>query len=162
MTMETTTRDPAYAAQCNDIGARGVAKVIAALNAQNFKVVPFMDPQSQAKKGDFYVAGRNVEVKTEQRFTGNVAIEIAGPGWLYLLTECNDLIYVFLDRNIAYRLKFPELLKFMAAHKDEYQTKEPRGNTRQSNQTQFKAIPIKKLTDEGVASQWTNFRAQSS
>ena len=86
------------------------------------------DQHNQTYKGDFTLYNNGstklLEIKTEEKYTGNLFIEIwsnkstENPGWLYKL-RVDYLWYQFLSTDTVYTMIFNELHNFMHEQDEE-------------------------------------------
>lgn len=98
----------------------------------------------------------NLECKSEYKETGNLFIEswsnrTAGrPGWLFNLTECDILLYHFLEPDGAlYTVKFSRLREFDFSRYREV----PQSRYLQANDTWGYLVPVNDLREGRVITQ---------
>jgi hypothetical protein len=128
---------------------------------RGFSFQPINDVEGQYTKGDYVLFPRrtdkakNAEIKTEEENpNGNLFIEKWSdkrpererPGWLYNLTECNLLFYIFLKLKIMYMLDFQALRTFDFSKYDEV----PQTKQVQNNLSTGYLVPTKDLREAGI------------
>jgi len=144
------------------LGVRLVVEYLSQDKNAQIELVDFdpnqeFESQFQLRCGDVRLTTKrgiyNIEIKTEcsDKF-GNLFIETWSDrrnkrrGWLYNLTECHGLFYVFLKQRITYVMNFEKLRHFDLTPYDE----KPQMMHPQDNETWGHPVPIEDLLAAGV------------
>lgn len=94
---------------------------------------------------------RYIEVKTERKFTGNLALETQSTlgrnnGWMHTC-KADILLYCFLDRKLVYWMLLPKLKTWFNDNRGELQTRTLRDGKKL---VQIYLGPIQRLIADGV------------
>jgi len=141
--------------QIGKIGIANVMSLIRSLSSNGLvRQVSDENKFEQICKGDLsYSYGgidRFVEVKTEEKHTGNLFLETwsnkscNNPGWM-VKSDADILIYHFLDNGMTYLFDF-KLLKKWFVEKGSVFPEYPQRKNSQENDTWEKIIPLKHLS----------------
>ena len=146
--------------RASEVSKKSIALVLPLLISRGWTLEPYRTSEEQLHKGDYRgchekLGTRNIELKAEKRYTGNLFIETWSnyphrSGWLSNLTECSTLIYHFLSTHDLYvvdmkALRSLDLSPYREVQQSAYE---------QQNDSRGRLVPISDLKGSHIIT-WT-------